>query len=274
MQQLFGIPLDTLNVILAAATVIIIVGVAIMSCTQRIFFTIGVRNIPRRRLQMVLIVFALMLSTTLLSSTLATGDVVNGTVQSVTVDNLGDVDEIVEGSRSPFFDDFVYYRLAKRAKQNPDIAAVGAAMVENDLLIADVTSRQVRSKVTGLGIIPDSETGFGGMQQVNGTQRLRIADLKQNEVYLNSMLAQLLNARPGDTLYLYAQRWRGQRYTLHVQGIVANGGLAGTKPSILTHINTFRAIEHRRDDITQVYIANHGGGGIKGVVPAAFLSIT
>ncbi|GHO95902.1 hypothetical protein KSF_059500 [Reticulibacter mediterranei] len=265
MQQLFGIPLDTLSVILAVATVIIIVSVAVMACTQRIFFTIGVRNIPRRRLQMVLIVFALMLSTTLLSSTLATGDVVNGTVQSVTVDNLGDVDEIVEGSRSPFFDDFVYYRLANHAKRNPDIAAVGAAMVENDLLIADVTSRQVRSKVTGLGIIPNSETGFGGMQQVNGTQRLRIASLEQNEVYLNSMLAQLLNARTGDTLYLYAQRWRGQRYTLHVQGIVANGGLAGTKPSILTPASTFRAIEHRHDDITQVYIANRGGGGIKGV---------
>src|SRR6266702_1847745 len=169
MQQLFRSPLDTLTSILAGVTIIIIVGTTVLALTQRIFFSIGVRNIPRRRLQMVLIVFALMLSTTLLSSTLATGDVINGTVQSVAVDNLGNVDEIVEGGRGGFFDDFVYYRLANRVKKNPDVAAVGAALVENDLLIADVTSRQVRSKVTGLGIIPNSETGFGGMQNVNGT---------------------------------------------------------------------------------------------------------
>lgn len=265
MQQLFGIPLDTLTIILGVITAIIIVGVTVLALTQRIFFRIGVRNIPRRRLQMVLIVFALMLSTTLLSSTLSTGDVINGTVQSVAVDNLGNIDEIVEGGRDGFFDDVVYYRLINRVRQNPDVAAVGAALVENDLLIADVTSRQVRSKVTGLGIIPNSEIGFGGMQNFNGTKSLRIASLKPNEVYLNYMLAQLINARPGDTLYLYAQRWRGQRYILHVQGIVANGGLAGAKPSILTPVSTFRAIEHRRDDITQIYIANRGGGGVKGV---------
>src|SRR6266700_3718869 len=167
MQQLFGIPLNTLSIILAGITIIIIVGVTVLALTQRIFFTIGVRNIPRRRLQMVLIVFALMLSTTLLSSALATGDVINGTVQSVTVDNLGNVDEIVEGGRGGFFDDVVYYSLVRREKNNPDITAVGAALVENDLLIADVTSRQVRSKVTGVGVIPNSESGFGGMQNDN-----------------------------------------------------------------------------------------------------------
>src|SRR6266700_1162150 len=110
MQQLFGIPLNTLSIILAGITIIIIVGVTVLALTQRIFFTIGVRNIPRRRLQMVLIVFALMLSTTLLSSALATGDVITSAFQSVAVYNLGSVDETITGGHGALglFPDGVY----------------------------------------------------------------------------------------------------------------------------------------------------------------------
>ncbi|MGZ6366208.1 MAG: hypothetical protein ACXWPS_09585, partial [Ktedonobacteraceae bacterium] len=73
MTQIFGIPLDTLTIILVAIAICIIIGVSVLAITNAIFFKIGIRNIPRRRSQMLLIVFALMLSTTLLSSVLATG---------------------------------------------------------------------------------------------------------------------------------------------------------------------------------------------------------
>src|SRR6266702_1909252 len=113
MQQLFRSPLDTLTSILAGVTIIIIVGTTVLALTQRIFFSIGVRNIPRRRLQMVLIVFALMLSTTLLSSVLATGDVINAAVQSVAIYNYGNIDEIVEGGHGDIglYRDEVYYSI-------------------------------------------------------------------------------------------------------------------------------------------------------------------
>src|SRR6266699_1678973 len=112
MSQLFGIPLDTLSTILLVMTLVIIGGVALLALSNLIFFKIGVRNIPRRRTQMVLIVFALMLSTTLLSSVLATGDVIIGAVQSVAVYNLGSVDETIQGGHGGlgYFPDGVYYR--------------------------------------------------------------------------------------------------------------------------------------------------------------------
>jgi len=126
MQQLFWHSIEHVDHRSRGITIIIIVGVTVLALTQRIFFTIGVRNIPRRRLQMVLIVFALMLSTTLLSSTLGNGDVINGTVQSVTVDNLGNVDEIVEGGRGAFSTMSSITPLVRREKKNPDIAAGGS----------------------------------------------------------------------------------------------------------------------------------------------------
>src|SRR5437763_16039749 len=99
MSQLFCLPLDTLTIILVIASAIIVVGVLLLAIFNVIFFKIGVRNIPRRRTQMLLIIFALMLSTTLLTSVLATGDVIIGAVQSVAVYNLGSVDETIQGGR-------------------------------------------------------------------------------------------------------------------------------------------------------------------------------
>jgi putative ABC transport system permease protein len=259
MTQLFGIPLDTLTTILLVITLVIIGGVGLLAITHTIFFKIGVRNIPRRRTQMLLIVFALMLSTTLLSSVLATGDVITAAVQTVAVSNLGKVDETIQASSSPgFFDDWVYYQLRNRVRSDPNIAAIGAALIEQGVLVADVSSRQVRSKVTALGVIPGSEQGFGVIQGESSNVQYHIAELQANEVYLNHTLAVLINAHAGDNIYLYSKRWTGKRYLMHVRAIVADGGLVGEQPYILSQVKTFRDIEHRIDDITQIFVSIHG----------------
>ncbi len=259
MTQLFGIPLDSLTTILLVITLVIISGVGLLAITHAIFFKIGIRNIPRRRTQMLLIVFALMLSTTLLSSVLATGDVITAAVQTVAVSNLGNVDETIQSSGSPgFFDEWVYYQLRNRVRSDPNIAAIGAALIEQGVLVADVSSRQVRSKVTALAIIPGTEKGFGVIQDESSNVQYHIADLQTNQVYLNHTMAVLINAHAGDNIYLYSKRWPGKRYLMHVRAIVADGGLVGEQPYILSQVKTFRDIEHRFDDITQIFVSIHG----------------
>src|SRR5205809_7126954 len=130
MTHLFGIPIDTLTTVLLAATLAIIGVVALLALGNAIFFRIGVRNIPRRRTQMWLIIFALMLSTTLLSSVLATGDVITSAVQTVAVYNLGSVDETIQSSGSPgFFDYRIYFELRNELRNDHNIAAIGAALI-------------------------------------------------------------------------------------------------------------------------------------------------
>ncbi len=264
MTEFFGIPIDTIASILLFTTLLIIGVVGLLALGNWLFFKIGVRNIPRRRTQMWLIISALMLSTTLLSSVLAIGDVITGAVQSVAVYNLGSVDETITGGHGSigFFPEEVYNDILQLQKRDSDISAVAAAMVESDLLVADVTSRQVRSKVTALAIIPDSEQGFGGMTQDNGQQHLTIAALGENDVYLNHTTALLLNAHPGDTLYLYSKRWEGVRYRVHVVNIVADGGLVGSTPYLLSNIQTFRDIESHYRDITEIFISNRSSRGV------------
>src|SRR5579872_1277033 len=155
MTHLFGVPIDIMTTILVVTTIVIVGGTLLLALTNAIFFKIGVRNIPRRRAQMLLIVFALMLSTTLLTGVLATGDVIKAAAQSVAVYNLGSVDETITASNNRTFDDYVY-RISQRVMQrDPAIAAVGAALVENGILLADETSRQVRSNVTALALFPN-----------------------------------------------------------------------------------------------------------------------
>ncbi len=267
MTRLFGVPIDILTIVLVTIAIIIMGVVVILALCNTLFFKIGVRNIPRRRTQMVLIVFALMLSTTLLSSVLSTGDVITTAVQSVAVYNWGNVDEIVEGGHGPLgtFSDGVYYNLLNQTKHNPDIAAIGAALRETNLLVADQTSRQVRSNVTALAVISNSEQGFGRLQDSVTKKYLTISSLQADQVYLNQTVANLLNAHSGDTLYIYSKRWPGQRYTLHIAAIIIDGGLVGDNPFILSQAQTFRTIENDNDAINQVFIANRGGGGINGV---------
>lgn len=267
MTQFFGIPIATLTSILLVITAVIIGSVVILALSNLIFFKIGVRNIPRRRTQMLLIVFALMLSTTLLSSVLSTGDVLTATVQSVAVYNWGNVDELIEsssGSLNPF-PDGIYYRLRRQARNDPDIAAIGAALRADNLLVADETSRQVRSKVSALAVLPDSEQGFGGMQDLTSKRQFTIAGLQPDQVYLNQTCAQLLNAKAGDTLYLYSQDWPGRRYAVHVAAIVGDNGLVGDNPYVVSQLQTLQHIENKADSINKIFVANSGGGGVNGV---------
>ncbi len=262
MTNFFGVSLDTLTTILLIITLVILAGVVLLALSNLIFFKIGARNLPRRRSQMLLIIFALMLSTSLLTSVLASGNVLTATVQTVAVSNLGNIDETVTGRHGDIgrFDDWIYYRLKNHTQNNPDIAALAGALVESNILLADVTSRQVRANVSSMALIPGSEQGFGGLlDESKGHIQHTIAELGVNDVFLNQTLATLIDAHAGDTLYLYSQRWPGQRYEMHVSAIVQDGGLVGQVPFLISNITTFRQIEHTRDDLNTIYVENTHG---------------
>ncbi len=267
MIQFFGISIDTLTTFLLVVTCVIVVGVLLLALANSIFFKIGVRNIYRRRSQMILIVFALMLSTTLLSSVLATGDVMTSAVQSVAVYNWGNIDELIEGGRAPIglYSVRIYNSIRSHLAATPDIHAVAAALREQNLLVADQTSRQVRSSVTALGVLPDSELGFGGLQDVRTKQNRLVKSLPADGIYLNQTLATFLNAKPGDTIYLYSDRWPGRRYTVHVTAIVGDTGIIGDNPYIVAPLQKFQEIEKSPGRINQIFISNRGGGGVNGL---------
>src|SRR4030067_737492 len=95
MQELFGIPVDTLLVILAVALVVALGLVGVLALRNRILLKLAVRNVGRRRGRSALIVVGLMLGTTIIAAALTTGDTMNHTVRATAVDALGETDETI-----------------------------------------------------------------------------------------------------------------------------------------------------------------------------------
>src|SRR5690625_182237 len=98
MENIFGIPMSSImNVLLVVFGLCLLVGAYIL-IRNRVIFRMGVRNIPRRPAQTILIVIGLMLSTMIIAAALATGDTLNHSIRADVYKYFGDVDQqIVRG---------------------------------------------------------------------------------------------------------------------------------------------------------------------------------
>ncbi len=261
MQTLFGVPLDTLMQRLLVLTIAAAVLVILLALRRPILLKIGLRNVPRRRTRMLLIIFGLMLATTFISAALAVGDTISTAVRSVAVFNYGRVDEVVSGGHGDLgvFPQFLATHVQQGLAGNPDVAGIAPAFQESGLLLADETSRQVRSQVTALAIPPEAEAGFDGMRDAKG-KPLRSDALGTYDIYLNRSLGNLLNAHPGDFIYMYSQRWPGQRFPFLVRGVIDKSGLVGDPPTFILPLTTLQNIESSPNQINRIFIANRGDG--------------
>src|SRR6188768_1650614 len=95
MKELFGIPMDTLAVVLAVLIAAIAGALGILALRNRVLLKLGVRSVGRRRARSALIVVGLMLGTTIIAAALATGDTMNSTIRATAIHALGETDEIV-----------------------------------------------------------------------------------------------------------------------------------------------------------------------------------
>ncbi len=222
---------------------------------------IGVRNVPRRRLRTVLIVFGLMLSTTFVAAAIAVDDTVVLAVKTVAVFNLGRIDEVVVPRASgtgPFAQRFGT-RVSALLADDPNVAGVAPALESTNILVADETARQVRGGVLGVGVDPSNGGPLTDLTTVDTHEAAPIEALGSNEVYLNRNLGKLLNAHAGDTIYLYSSNWAGKRYQLRVRGTV-DGGFLGESPTLISSLPTMQGITDSGPGITSIYIANNGNG--------------
>src|SRR5580765_2043656 len=95
MNELFGIPMDTLVIVLALALATVGGAVGVLAVRNRVLLKLGVRNVRRRRARSALIVIGLMLGTTIIAAALATGDTMSHTIRATAVQALGGTDEVV-----------------------------------------------------------------------------------------------------------------------------------------------------------------------------------
>src|SRR5215216_6246880 len=99
MDEIFGVPMSGIMIALLAMLALCLLTVAWVAWRRPVIFKMGMRNIPRRKAQTILIVVGLMLSTMIISAALGVGDTVDYSITDEVYTSLGHVDEQVVASR-------------------------------------------------------------------------------------------------------------------------------------------------------------------------------
>jgi len=147
MDSFFGIPVNSIMVVLLVALGLSLSAVGYVVLRNRIMFRMGVRNIPRRVAQSVLIVIGLMLSTLIISAALTTGDTVDHSITKLAYDWLGHMDEAVifdadesqVATERAFVPESVLTELETALANDPDIDGITPAIFESVPIINDRT---------------------------------------------------------------------------------------------------------------------------------------
>ncbi len=275
MNTLFGIPMDTIMAWMLTAFLVVTGVVAVLALRNRLLLKLGLRNIPRRPAQTLLIIIGLMLSTTIITSALGTGDTMAYSLRSGLTGSIGRVDEVITsqagahiaGGPASYVPAALVDRVRGRLTGNKAAAGVTGAALET-VSLTDGTSRQAKSRVQALGLPLDVPAAFGALTLSDGATA-RLGDLARDEVYINGLAADALNARAGDRL---AVNVGGRAVPMTVRGVLRNDNLAGgglseingggglADPALLLPLDRLRALVGQPGQVNLALIANTGTG--------------
>jgi len=269
VHDLFGIPMNSIMLALLALFGVALSFVAYVVLRNRIMFFIGLRNIPRRPAQTVLIIIGLMLSTLIISAAFTTGDTVDHSLTATSYRLLGHTDEFVqrqgEGEDGP--------RELKSTISGSDAAVIKQVLADDpnidgvlpimwsEVPVINPTSRQSEPDVNFAGLDATAMDGFPDVISAKTGDVLDPASLGDDEVYMNASAADKLDAKIGDSVQVYVN---GQPNSFKVVDIVKNNILGGVgdfnkSEGMVTRLDTLERVLGRPDEVNFIAISNKGG---------------
>ncbi len=230
MEKLFGIPTTQMAIALLIILAVITLWIGFIALRNKVMFRMGIRNIPRRRAQTMLIVMGLTLGTIIISSALGTGDTISHTFKKEGVLTLGPLDERidllgdkVEGlvyyERPPYFTQAEGDAVIAKISGDPNIDGVSTAIIENAPGINISTTRSDPS-INMIGIGNDPKGAFGRYKNIDG-QPVDIKDLPTGSVFVNERAVDKIGAKPGDSIKLILAQ---KTVDVKVHGVIQDEG--------------------------------------------------
>ena len=262
MEEIFGLDTDIIMLGTLVGFLVIFFGVGTLAVLNRIVLKVGLRNIPRRPAQTVLIVVGLMLSTLIISSALGTGDTLNHSITSAVTDGLGEIDEILTANlgdslgltgSSPYFPVETLDALREQLSGYEKIDGLLAGISEN----APVTNPSGGESVARMNIlgVETADLGVFGPVSDTGGGVVDISALTGNDVLINEKSAESLEAAIGDRITMFLE---GAPVELNVAGIVADGGLAGEDETALLSLLQAQDLFDQPGSINTILVSNLG----------------
>ncbi|HET8523219.1 MAG TPA: FtsX-like permease family protein, partial [Thermomicrobiales bacterium] len=272
MHDIFGVPLSAVLKALLALLGLGLGSVGFIAWRRPMTFKLGLRNIPRRPAQTVLVVSGLMLSTLLIAAALGTGDTLNYSMTSDVYDNLGQIDELVvyspnedrpnvDGSKS----------IPATATEIVDRALTGVPAADGVLPLLEAHAPVVNQganlaepDVLVMGLDPARLTPFGGLKTPDG-DAIDLGGLKQGEVILSAEAAKRLGAATSDTVTVF---YDNTPRPLQVVAIARDNYLSGVRrgrgdglviPGMVMPLANLQSLTDQQDRLSAIAISNHGG---------------
>jgi putative ABC transport system permease protein len=278
VNDLFGLPIGTLAIVLGGLLAAAVLTVAALGIANRTMFKFGLRNIPRRGLQSLLVVVGLALATLITTAAFVTGDTVDHSLTKDVYALFGrsDIDITWNGERDFGLDqgavnegDVIYAdesgvdALEQHFANDPDIDAflpvltVGAP-------VTNLRTNDAKPAIQLTGVDFARLARAGGLTLTGG----RPADpnaLGADGVFLSERAATDLDARIGDLLVITTN---GHETRVTVAGIVRDelaSGVQGMSYSsvpggLVMPVDRLRALANLPDNaITSLTVALHGG---------------
>ena len=262
MEELFGLSMNVLMMVVLAIFLAAMAVLAILASRNRIMLKMGLRPIPRRLGQTVLIVIGVMLSTVIISAAFGTGDTMSFSIRSQALEELKTIDEVIFSARAQAEDSFgsfpyvSYRRFEELRAELVDFDEIDGLMPQIGEWVPAVNLRTSQSEVSMrvAGLAPDLLEGFGTFTLTSG-EDVRLDDLRDSEAYINDKAAEELEAVAGDELRLFID---GQTPTFKVKGVVERGGLAGSDSTLILPLAHAQRAFGRVGEINIIIVSNRG----------------
>ena len=263
MEELFGLSMNVLMMVVLAIFLAAISVVAVLAGRNRIMLKMGLRPIPRRLGQTVLIIIGVMLSTVIISAAFGTGDTLSFSIRSEVLEGLKTIDELVIPARAKADDSFgsapyvPYRRFEELQAELADFGEIDGLMPQIGESVPAVNLRTSQSEgaMRVAGVAPELLEGFETFKLTSG-EDVRLDDLLDGEAYINDEAAEELDAVAGYELRLFID---GQTPTFKVKGVLENGGLAGRDSTLILPLARVQRVFGRAGEINSIVVSNRGG---------------
>ncbi|MCL4242519.1 MAG: FtsX-like permease family protein [Dehalococcoidia bacterium] len=278
MKELFGLPMTTIAIALVSLLGVALLSVAYIGISNPTMARFGLRNIPRRGLQSVLVIVGLALGTLITTAAFVTGDTVDHSLTKDAYALFGrqDLDISWNGEPEYFSDTGVSMRGEQVFVDGAVVDALEAAFAGDEAIEAFQPMLRIAAPVTNLrtgdakpaiqlsGVDAGRLDRVGGLTLTSG-ERASVSDLREGNVYLSERAATDLHAMAGDGLTVHLG---DEVVHVRVAGVVrdelASGVLGMSFSSVaggmVLPIETLRAMaDLSGEEISAVTVSLRGG---------------
>lgn len=239
----------------------------------------GLRNVNRRKVNTLIVVFGLMIGTAIISGSLVVGDTLEHMFTKGVYDSLDETDEIIftydADGRFGFFDYSEYTDLRHHIEADGDLSRdVQGLSPEIHIGISafNTDTRLSQPGVMLMGFSYSESEVFGALTTLDGTT-VTEEDLGPDEIFLNQLLAEDIEAEAGHRIMLFIRdqpRLFTVRAVVKDQGRAAYGQLYGPAGAmggmnVFMPLSRVQSLTNETGKINLIKVSNTGGvrGGIQ-----------